>query len=255
MVIEPPERSVRRRAGPIRRIKRWYRRLNYESASRPRTPWTLRVDLSLVLTGVLAFIVIWILQSAFQHVTDTKTVDYHARMINDSIVLSPVGSGTSGTGQNTVHVMLETARAGWPFRTATVYRDPLVSWSLSGMEDVVTRTTQPRTPLTDHVELAPQIRTALETSQDAGIRPFANGHQVDVDLLVFIIVTGTTWMFLWFLSLPLLGLIGFSEGVAGHVGSVRRQARRRQNRCEQCGYDLKGLDFTAACPECGALLT
>ena len=33
---------------------------------------------------------------------------------------------------------------------------------------------------------------------------------------------------------------------------VRRTLRRRRGRCIRCGYDRRGLDPHAACPECGA---
>ncbi len=40
-------------------------------------------------------------------------------------------------------------------------------------------------------------------------------------------------------------------GVSWMVGSVRRGRRRRRGRCEQCGYDLRGLAPDSTCPECG----
>jgi hypothetical protein len=34
-------------------------------------------------------------------------------------------------------------------------------------------------------------------------------------------------------------------------GAVRRGLRRRRGACVRCGYDLRGAEFGAACPECG----
>jgi rubrerythrin len=35
-------------------------------------------------------------------------------------------------------------------------------------------------------------------------------------------------------------------------GIVRRHRRRRNGRCEDCGYDLRGSDDSSVCPKCGA---
>tara|TARA_Y100000589_G_scaffold272214_1_gene265252 strand:- start:194 stop:841 length:648 start_codon:yes stop_codon:yes gene_type:complete len=215
----------------------------------------MRVDIALVLSGVLAFVLMVLLQASVQRVKNTTTVDYVVEARQETVVLIPVGTADPGSNINTVHIVLKTAWAGWPIRTAIASLDPKVSWALPGLTDVVERTTQPGTPLSDHLELAPQIREALADSSDPDIRRFAEGYRLDVDYLVFSIVTGVTWMILWALCLPVIGLIGIGEGVTGRMGSARRRRLRRQNRCENCGYDRKGLDFTAACPECGELLT
>jgi hypothetical protein len=41
-------------------------------------------------------------------------------------------------------------------------------------------------------------------------------------------------------------------GVGAYVlGRTRRAMRRRKSQCASCGYDLRGLDPSGKCPECG----
>jgi hypothetical protein len=35
---------------------------------------------------------------------------------------------------------------------------------------------------------------------------------------------------------------------------ARRKQRRRQDRCANCGYDLRATAFSERCPECGTLV-
>ncbi|MCA9291633.1 MAG: hypothetical protein KDA25_10940, partial [Phycisphaerales bacterium] len=54
----------------------------------------------------------------------------------------------------------------------------------------------------------------------------------------------------WRLLVPLIR-IGTRVGVATVTG--RRRSRRRRGHCPVCDYDLRGLEFSPHCPECGTL--
>ncbi|MCH2132833.1 MAG: hypothetical protein MK116_03690 [Phycisphaerales bacterium] len=246
----------RRRRGLFSRWRRWHRRLNYESAERPRTPWSIRVDWALVVTGLLAILLVYSLQLSVDRTTRTRTLDFLILEDDEGTLSLQQTTDSVGAGEDMVHVILHTARAGWPISTATVTQDPLVSWAMRRItppDDTPAR--QAMTSLPDHAPMAVLVMGTLAAHPDPEVQRFARGHQVDTDVFVFLVIAGVAWMLLWTISLPILGLLGIGEGVASQIGDRRRRKRKSRNKCQRCGYDLTGLEYSPACPECGELLT
>lgn len=64
---------------------------------------------------------------------------------------------------------------------------------------------------------------------------------------------GTWWIILFILVVVFVRGAQFVAGRAERHSSHKRWKRQASNKCQECGYDMRGLEFTERCPECGAL--
>ena len=74
--MTPRPAGTGRSFSPLRRARRWYRRLKYESADRPSSPWTTRVNWSLLVTGVLAILLSLLVRDIVRQPVETTRLDF-----------------------------------------------------------------------------------------------------------------------------------------------------------------------------------
>jgi hypothetical protein len=134
-------------------------------------------------------------------------------------------------------------KCGWPFPTVVTNEAMMASWS---------RDDPPESRAMGTVDPEDPMGNALAAIAPSGVSLTRGTANVLWGELFF--GTAITWMMLYFaVRIPLVlirtGTILYSR----HLANRSRQ-RLRKGRCPHCSYDLAGLDYSAACPECGTLL-
>lgn len=160
----------------------------------------------------------------------------------------PPGAGVPGDERyiGTIDIVRERRTAGWPVPLWVEVTQATVT--LDRGDGAHPLDLRAKSPDVDAIRAAlarrgPEALTMVTAPTEEGI-------QLGAAAAAF----GVTWMVL----LPLgLGLIQVMRGVTAlSMRSVERRRRRLRamGRCHQCGYDLTGAEFSAACPECGTVL-
>jgi hypothetical protein len=92
-----------------------------------------------------------------------------------------------------------------------------------------------------HTQLMAQWRGEAESPTETHWRAFALSAML-------------WWLMLLAFSLLLLGITRFGAALTRVRRLTRKYMRSSEGLCSHCGYDLRGLEFNARCPECGELV-
>lgn len=71
----------------------------------------------------------------------------------------------------------------------------------------------------------------------------------------WLVNAGMWWVMLYVACILALVPVRIGWVVLRQRATVREHELRRRGLCPGCGYDLRGLEFHARCPECGKLVT
>lgn len=248
----------------LRWVRRQLRLMEYYSATRQRTVWSRAADATLVSSMVLALPVTWwfdhrMEQSITIHgVTGLIDRDEQGALV--AYVNDPESYATDyGIPRDRIHayftVEVDRLDRGFPMRTTQVTRQPIITVRQFRDRDAVWRSTD-GTP-------TPESQAVVSAVQNSPLPPAAAIRQRWAEGDVRTQVNHWAWaasVFLWWIGLFValsLGLLltRVTVGSVLYVRAVRRQALRAEGRCPSCAYDLRGLEFSPRCPECGELQT
>ena len=247
----PPRRRAES-AGVIGRIRRILRDIDYHSARRQRSRWSVASDLWL-LASLPAAVGIAALLAGSVHfdATTTLLVGSMTRGIDGrlSAVFTKPGESASaaGTFVGGVEVRQRVESRGWPLAMWVQEHQPEVlvsdgvttkALSLSGFDDTVS---------------AVRVGLRLKHPSVAQQCSAPSVRQVRYGALTTIIAI--TWIALIPLGLIVIQLMRFGAGVINATAESRKSMRRARGLCPHCGYETRGLEFAPACPECGQLLS
>lgn len=261
----------RRTWNPIKIIRRRLQRIERQSATRDRTPWTRAIDWSLLLSLPVGFVLASILDANVERVS-TETLatvrigrDDRGTPLRGVIVRDePVGvPWPFGSPLATVEIRRRTIDHGWPFASRT---------TVAPLE-------LPTVPLADPnvvVDLAdPDAATGLATLRDATGVDLFDGLDVAMEVMTSerrpglvdevrtrsttttrswsatLAATATLWLSLFVSSILAIRGVQLGAWIARRWRRRNMVGKLRDGRCPFCGYDLSGVRFPKRCSECG----
>jgi hypothetical protein len=246
---------------PFRAIRRQLRLIRYYSATRPSNRWSRALDIALAAALALAVPTTWALDAALVrqvslHISAGKLFqDPGGRpwaWVGDRAMPPPEIQGES-TFSGAFRLEVRTEDRGWPFVTSRRPRATRLTVDLftgrgalenpdlpaDAPERAAIATALADADLADAAAAVRQAPGALEAS----MRPPAWAANALV----------------WALLLPIAAWVIVSAARFAWIPVEsarrgRRQQWRREDRCSNCGYDLRASRFSARCPECGTLV-
>ncbi len=245
---------------------RWWRRklrvIGYYSASREETIWTRLGDVALILSLLLAFPGAWMMDTQIRRTTPSLTlvglVRYDAGRQLVATVLNEEESlvipAESGEYWGSFRLVSHEEERGWPLMTSTVILEPEFKLTRAGRQETAA-------PITaeERERLKEVVQTAIARRNEPAFTELSEHWQSDrvaVENHLFAWVGGTAlwWITLFVVFSVLLMISRFAAIFLTNNRRARERMLLAEGKCAHCGYDLRGLEFSDRCPECGQLL-
>lgn len=247
---------------------RWWRRklrmLRYYSASREETVWTRLGDAAFLAALVLAFPATWLMNGRMQREAPPLVLvgliergsngELSANVMNERESLQlPINPMAEYWGS--FRLTIAESERGWPFIT---------SMSRKPVDLAVRRAGEPRIQATldpkEAEQVSAAVRAGLERRQDADLFQHTLAHWQHDDerhthhVLAWI-AGSITWAFTLFVGFSVLLLVARLTSIfLFNNRAARRRMLEAEGKCPRCTYDLRGLEFSDRCPECGELM-
>lgn len=232
-------------------IRRTLRDIDYHSARRERNVWSIAGDLWFIASLPLALGVVAILAWSVRSTTVTQVGrgtltrlpngQFSATFYQDGVASRLVGAFVAG-----LEVQQEHETRGWPIRVWEQHRRP---------EIVVNEGVHARVLSFDDADpLVPAVRAAFMAAQPMMAQQIDRPAPPRAFYAAIAGSAAVIWIALIPLGLLMIQLLRLSSGLTSAAARKRRDARRASGRCPRCGYETRGLEYSAACPECGELL-
>jgi len=261
----------RRTWNPITIIRRRLQRIERQSATRNRTPWTRAVDWCLLLSLPLGFVLAFALYANVSRVS-TETLAT-VRLGRDDrgtplrgVILRDDSAGVPwpfGSPLATVEIRRRTIEHGWPFASRTTVAplelptvplaDPDVVVDLAhpdAARDLLALRDATDVDLFDGLDVSLDVMTA-ERRRDLVDDVRSRATTTTRSWSATLAVAATLWLLLFVSSIIAV------RGIQSGAWLAQRWRRRsmvgklRDGRCPFCGYDLSGVRFPKRCSECG----
>ncbi len=242
----------------FRVLQRHLRLIRYYSASSKRTRWSTATDIAMIIAVVLAPLLVWLMNSlivtqrinteVFGRTMFDSAGSMRAELVNKERLLSPWPSGMTPVGE--FHLFKAVELGGWPVRTASIARPPQLDLTLTVDRQLTTNVTFN----SNDAELASIAATLRAKEHDALTDEWRQAKSSSETLVLGWIFGSVLWcIMLWVVLLIAINITRFIVFIFSTKRQVRGALLRQANKCPNCGYDLRGLEFKDRCPECGQL--
>lgn len=243
----------------IRSVRQKLRMIDYYAAPRRGSSWSRALDVAILASLVACWPTVWLMQAVT--VRSERVVDIQGQILRDGagrIEVFMVESGSGGRSPDftrfapigNLSLTQERVALGWPLTTKLITQ-PL-TLEVKYFDEATTRR---------DVQLADDdpLRVAMERSLKFGENEWAieawkiRTARHDTRLGMWLGAGLLTWVAMCIAAWVVITVAGIGFRTVAGFRSARRRSLRRRNVCPDCGYDLRGLEFSERCPECGVL--
>jgi hypothetical protein len=247
---------------PFRAIRNKLRLIRYYSATRPYNRWSRALDIALAAALVLALPTAWVLDGNLVRRTWPDALAGKLFKNPDGPVWAWVGFPSmppqdvqgEATFYGTFQVEVKTEDRGWPFISSRRTLSPELTVGLF---------VEPLPRANDDLPVHAPLRLAIVAAlSHEGLSDAAAAVRRDPAASPPVSKRLAAWAanaLIWALLLPItawviVSLLRLAWLPIESAHHARRQQRRREDRCANCGYDLRASGFSGRCPECGTLV-
>lgn len=241
----------------LQRSRRKLRQISYYSRSRQRTVWTRALDLALPASLALA---VPVTLAGEAMVERARTAEEATGVLigNPAVeVRAPVVAGDhrwnheDGVPYGEWTLVRYVVTRGWPFASKTSHARASVDINIFS---------EPRLRVNARLDRDAPARVAIEDALvgagRADLREAwgAADSQSEREWLGSVLNVGAWWVMLFVASAVVIRALSLFALLFRAKRHVAVRDRSRAGVCANCKYDLRGLEFSERCPECGALV-
>jgi hypothetical protein len=243
------------------------RRMRYYSAAQERSGWSRAADAALFVSLGLALPAAWICDQQIERADTVASVVGSLEVGEDGEFIARVSDPESRLGEDSLfedakfwgffRADVDRMRRGFPLATSEVWRRPVISLT-------------PRQDRPEYRGSIPDAGYGSELYHDViGAAVVASDRPEARTVARHFQDRGGAWteqnwgawaagVMLWWVALFAVLSVLILLARIGTFGFLRQKAVKEQSlaargQCRFCGYDLRGLEFSERCPECGEL--
>jgi len=234
--------------------------IRYHSAARPVTKWTRAMEAALVGSLALALPAALLMDRLVSR--PVESLQLQGRLMAgegglvEAMILDPRVADLrwrEGAPLGTFSIDLGSRAHGWPRITSWRHLPPTISIDLFSEPP---RQGSLRVAEGEHERIIQAITAAVEGDQPRETLARFRRAEATAEWRPWSMITGALllWVMIYFAAALLIQLLRFATFYVQERQRARAADFISRGLCPACGYDTRGTEFHARCPECGELV-